>query len=429
MLDLNRIRENPQEVRCALLKRAADVDFSELLGWDRERRSLITRSDELKARRNAVSAQIPAMKMRGEDAGALLEEMKSVSAEIKSLDLRRVELDGRIRGFLEVLPNVPDEDVPAGGKDNNQVVRTSGSARDFAFDARDHVDLVTTLGLVDFERGVKMGGNGFWLYRGFGARLEWALINYFIGVHLRDGYEFMLPPHILNYACGYTAGQFPKFADDVFAVDRAADGALQQFLLPTAETALVNLYRDEVLPQERLPLKFFAYTPCYRREAGSYRTGERGTIRGHQFNKVEMFQFTAPEDSDAAMDELIGKAEELVRGLELHYRVVKLSAGDSSASMARTFDVEVWFPSMGEFKEVSSISNARDYQARRGNIRFKRKDTGKNDLVHTLNGSGLATSRLIPAICEQHQQADGSVRLPKVLQASLGTDVLRAAGA
>ena len=284
------------------------------------------------------------------------------------------------------------------------------------------------MGLVDYERGAKLAGTGFWLYRGEGAKLEWALLNYFIDENLKNGYEFILPPHILTYHCGYTAGQLPKFAEDVFTLKQAKNERLIQFLLPTAETALISLHRDEVLKEEELPKKYFSYTPCYRREAGSYRANERGMIRGHQFNKVEIFQFTRPEDSEATLDEMVKHAEGLVQGLGLHYRICKLAVKDMSDTMAKTYDIEVWIPSMNDYKEVSSASNARDYQARRGNIRFKRKVSRKNEYVHTLNASGLATSRLLPAIVEQFQQMDGSVRIPDCLRKWLGKEVISPRG-
>ena len=276
------------------------------------------------------------------------------------------------------------------------------------------MDIAEKLHLIDYNRGAKMAGSGSWVYTGDGALLEWALLNYFVEQHIADGYTMILPPHMLNYASGYTAGQFPKFIDDVYWLDHAEERS--NFMLPTAETALVNLYRDEILDEKELPKRFFAYTPCYRREAGSYRAEERGMIRGHQFNKVEMFQYTTKDGSDAAFEELVGKACKLVEGLGLHYRLSKLAAGDCSASMARTYDIEIWIPSMNDYKEISSVSNARDYQARRGNMRYRDSKTGKIEFVHTLNGSGLATSRVFPAILEQYQTADGKVRVPEVLQ-------------
>jgi seryl-tRNA synthetase len=425
MLDINLIRQDPEAVRQALLKRMDAVDFTELLQWDADRRELIKKGDELRARRNKVSEEIAAMKRKGADASAVLNEMKAVSDEIKAIDARLAQLEGQIRQFMDSLPNITDDDVPAGGKESNQVIRVWGEQPVFDFPAKDHIELAVSLGLVDYERGAKLGGNGFWVYRGLGARLEWALLNYFIETHISDGYEFVLPPHILTYACGYTAGQFPKFEGDVFHLEPDEGKRFEQFLLPTAETALVNLHRDEIIKESELPLKYFSYTPCYRREAGSYRAQERGMIRGHQFNKVELFQFTKPEDSAAAHEEMIGKAERLVQGLGLHHRVSKLASRDVSATMAKTYDIEVWIPSMKEYKEVSSASNGRDFQARRGGIRFRREATGRTELVHTLNASGLATSRLFPAILEQCQQADGSVVVPEVLRKWVGVDVIR----
>jgi len=418
MLDINLIRENPEAVRQALLKRMDQVDFTELLVWDKQRRESITQVGLLREKRNTVSGQIPQMKKAGEDTTSLQQEMKEVSNQIKTIESNLSQIEQNIHDFLDELPNMPADDVVAGGKENNQVVRTWGELPVFGFEPKDHVDLVTSLRLIDYERGVKMGGTGFWLYIGDGARLEWALLNYFMDQHTQDGYEFILPPHILNEACGYAAGQFPKFADDVFHLKN--DDGKVQFLLPTSETALINFHRDEIIPEDELPKKYFSYTPCYRKEAGSYRAQERGMIRGHQFNKIEMFQYTRPEDSNNALEELIEKAERLVQGLGLHHQVSKLAAKDASASMAKTYDIEVWIPSMNEFKEVSSASNANDYQARRGNIRYKRSDNGKNAFAHTLNASGLATSRLIPAIVEQYQQADGSVIIPEVLRPYLG---------
>lgn len=420
MLDIQRIRNNPEEVRLALQKRLYEVDFTELLSWDQQRRSIISQSEELKAKKNKVSAQIPVLIKQGTDVNPLKAEMKEISDRIKVMDDELKTVEAKINDFLAVLPNIPADDVIAGGKENNKVIRTFGEKPEFNFEPKNHVDLVTSLGLIDYERGAKIGGNGFWVYTGDGALLEWALLNYFIEEHLKDGYQFMLPPHILTYQCGYTAGQFPKFADDVFKIETGEVNDRMQFILPTAETVLINYHRDEILNEEDLPKKYFAYTPCYRKEAGSYRAEERGMIRGHQFNKVEMFQYTLPEDSEAALDELVNKAERLVQGLGLHHRVSKLAALDCSDSMGKTYDIEIWIPSMNDYKEVSSCSNAYDYQARRGNIRFRRKESKKTEMVHTLNASGLATSRLLPAIVEQYQQEDGSVIIPEVLRKWVG---------
>ncbi|MEI6055756.1 MAG: serine--tRNA ligase [Lentisphaerota bacterium] len=425
MLDINLIRKEPDKVRNALLKKVDNIDFTELLDWDKKKRELIHETETLKAKRNEVSAIIPRLKKEGKDASKELAEMKNVSDTIKNLDSELTEISAKISAYLDTLPNIPADDVVPGGKENNQIVREWGTKPQFSFKPKDHVQLATSLGLIDYDRGVKMGGNGFWLYKGKGAILEWALLNYFISTHLADGYEFILPPHLLTNQCGYTAGQFPKFIDDVFHIEGDNKAESTHFLLPTAETALINFHRDEVLKEEELPKKYFAYTPCYRKEAGSYRASERGMIRGHQFNKIEMFQFTTPENSDKGLDELITKAEKLVSGLGIHYRTSKLAAQDCSASMAKTFDIELWIPSMNEYKEASSCSNAHEFQARRGNIRFKRSSTGKNEFVHSLNASGLATSRLFPAMLEAHQQEDGSVIVPQVLRKFTGFDIIK----
>jgi len=421
MLDINLIRSNPESVKAGLAKRGCHVDLGELLEMDQKRRSLVAENEAIKAERNRLNKEIPGMKKRGEDTAALMAQLKDMADRVKALDEEQGALEEQIRAFLLKLPNLPAEGVVAGGKENNQVVKTFGEKPSWPFEPKNHVELCTELGLIDYERGVKMGGNGYWLYTDLGARLEWALLNYFITEHIKDGYTFMLPPHILTYECGLTAGQFPKFEEDVYRLSEEGF----HFLLPTAETALINLYRGEILEEDELPKRLFAYTPCYRREAGSYRASERGMVRGHQFNKVEMFGYTRPEDSQKMHKELIDKACRLVEGLGLHYQLTKLAAGDCSDSMATTFDIELWLPSMNEYKECSSVSNAMDYQARRGNIRFRRKDTKKIEYVHTLNGSGLATSRLMPAIVEQYQQGDGSVVVPEVLRPFFGMDVIK----
>ena len=417
MLDIKKLRETPDEVKAGLQKRGADPALvDKVLSFDERRRELLAQAEEMKQRRNAVSKQIGIAKKNGENTDAIQSEMRALGDQIAAVDGQLAEVEGEQRRVLLSLPNLPAPDVVAGGKEANAVVKTFGTKPVFDFEPKNHVDLCLSLGLIDYERGVKMGGNGFWLYTGLGAQLEWALLNYFIATHLKDGYTFMLPPHLLTYECGLTAGQFPKFEEDVFRLQEEGF----RFLLPTAETALVNLYRDEILDEADLPKRLFAYTPCYRREAGTYRASERGMVRGHQFNKVEMFGYTKPEDSGAMLQELIGKACALVEGLGLHYQLSKLAAGDCSASMATTYDIELWIPSMNEYKECSSVSNAMDYQARRGNMRFRRAGSKKPEFIHTLNGSGLATSRLIPAIVEQFQQADGSVVVPEALRGYLG---------
>lgn len=416
MLDLIRIRNNTQEVTDALRKKGFDADFSEIINWDDLRKAKISQIEQLKAQRNKVSAEIPGLKKEGKPVEHIFEQMRSLGDDIARGDAVINELISKINYALACMPNIPDEDLMPGEKENNAVVKTVGAPPEFGFPLKNHVDICTDLGLIDYERGVKLSGNGFWIYRGNGARLEWALLNYFIEEHLADGYEFILPPYQLGYNCGFGAGQFPKFADEVYWLDCDEDRKRNRFMLPTAETALVNMYAGEIIDESKLPMKFFAYSPCFRKEAGSARAEERGMIRGHQFNKIEMVQYAHPEQSMVAFEELVEKAARLVEKLGLHFRVSKLAAGDCSAAMARTYDVEIWIPSMNIYKECSSVSNANEYQARRNNTRFRDVKTGKPQYVHTLNGSGLATSRLIPAIVEQYQNEDGSVTVPEVLR-------------
>lgn len=421
MIDIKLIRENTAEVKAGFI--AKEIDCADavdrILELDVLRRELIGRSEALKAEQNKTSKEVPNIKKAGGDTAPIFARMKELSDEGKKIEANLREVDDEYRNLMLSLPNLPDADLKSGGKENNEPLRFYGEPHIFEFEPKNHVDLCTELGLIDYPRGAKLSGSGFWIYRGLGARLEWALLNYFIDTHIADGYELILVPHMLGYECGITAGQFPKFEDDVYYLDNAEDER-RRFMLPTAETALVNLHRDEILAESELPRKYASYTPCFRREAGSYRADERGMVRGHQFNKVEMVQYTLPEKSDEAFEELVGKAEALVRGLGFHFRTVKLAAADCSASMARTYDIEIHIPSMNGYKEVSSVSNARDYQARRGGIRFRRESTGKTEFLHTLNGSGLATSRILPAIVEQNQRADGSIVVPEVLRKYLG---------
>lgn len=422
MLDIRMIRENPEKVKQGMKKRCLELDsvVDSILEIDVKRRELSTKTDQMKSEQNSASKQIPMLKKQGQDVSEILAKMKTLSDEITKNASEVAKLEEQQKELLLSLANMPDEDLREGGKENNVPIRTFLEKPKFSFEPKNHVELCESLGLIDYERGAKLAGAGSWVYRGWGARLEWALLNFFIEEHIADGYEFILPPHMLNYECGYTAGQFPKFADEVYKIANPTS-EVAKFMLPTAETALVNLHRDEILNLSDLPRKYIAYTPCYRREAGSYRSEERGMIRGHQFNKVEMVQYTTEDGSDAAFEELVGKAERLVQELGLHHQVSKLAAGDVSFSMARTYDIEVWIPSMGIYKEVSSASNARDYQARRGNMRYRGEDK-KLHFVHTLNASGLATSRLIPAIVEQYQNGDGSVTVPEVLRKYMGID-------
>ena len=431
MIDINWIRADPERAAAALAKRGPRTEFHQVLEWDDQRRDLITETDKLRARRNDVSSQIPRRKQRGEDVRPLFDEMRGVGQRIKALDEERSGLERRIRSFLEQLPNAPDDDVVAGGKENNRVLHAWSERPDFDFAPRDHLTLSDGLGLIDFARGAKVAGNGFWIYRRAGALLEMALINYCISRNVAAGYELVLPPHIVNAQCGYISGQFPKFGQDVYrlaagqdhdAGEAGGDGADDegQILIPTSETALAAMHQDEILAADTLPRKYCAFSPCYRREAGSYRSHDRGTIRGHQFHKVELFQFVAPDQSDAALRGMVDHAESLVRDLGLHYRVSLLAAGDCSAAAAKTCDIEVWIPSMGSYEEVSSASNTRDYQSRRGRIRMR--GASGSALVHTLNASGLATSRLLPALLESCQRADGGITIPEVLRPFCGLE-------
>ncbi|MBR1847327.1 MAG: serine--tRNA ligase [Bacilli bacterium] len=416
MIDIKLILEKPDYVKAALAKKLWDFDPEPIIALSKKRLELLQKVEANKAEQNKLSASVPQLKKEGKDPRPVFEQVKALAASVKedAAELERIEAE--LKSLIEVLPNIPDDDLLPGGKENNTPIYHFGEEQKFSFTPRDHVTLCEMCGLIDYKRAAKISGTGTWIYTNLGARLEWALLNYFMEAHLADGYEMILPPHILNYESGYTAGQFPKFAEDVFWLEGVEP---RKFILPTAETALVNLHRNEVLSYTELPKKYFAYTPCYRKEAGSYRTEERGMIRGYQFNKVEMVQYTTEEGSDAAFDEMYHKAQKLLEGLSLTYQVDKLAAGDCSHSMARTYDIEVYIPSMGIYKEVSSVSNARDYQARRGMIRYK-DENGKTKFAHTLNGSGLATSRVFPALVEQNQLEDGSIVIPEALRKWMG---------
>lgn len=416
MIDINYIIENKEHVKELLKRKLYDADIDSLVEDVETKRKLLKAVEDNKAKQNKLSKSVPQVKKEGGDVTKIFAEVKALAAENKIDEEKLKVLDEKINSVLVALPNLPDEDLLGGGKENNKEIYIYKTKPNFGFKIKNHVELAESLGLIDYDRAAKVSGHGTWFYTGLGARLEWALLNYFINTHINDGFQMMIPPHILNYESGFTAGQFPKFEEDVFELKGIEP---TKFLLPTAETALVNYYRNEILDGSELPKKFFAYTPCYRKEAGSYRTEERGMIRGYQFNKVEMVEYTKEDDSDRAFEELVNKAKALIEGLGLHYRVSKLAAGDCSHSMARTYDIEVYLPSIDIYKEVSSVSNARSYQARRGMMRY-RDENGKLHYMHTLNGSGLATSRVFPAILEQYQQEDGSVVVPEVLRPYMG---------
>ena len=416
MIDINRIRNNKDEVEKALLKRIDNINLDLVLDWDREKRKIGTKIDEYRSERRKVSDTIPKFKKEGIDTNDIVLRMKELGNKIDEGNIKYNELDKKIFDYLAGLPNIPDEDVKAGGKENNEVISVYLEKPKFDFLIKPHYEILRDLKMVDYDRGVKIAGEKFWIYTGIGARLEWALINYFIDTHLKNGFQFMMLPYMLKYECGFGAGQFPKFNDEVYQIkDEGVEEKNTKFLLPTAETALVNIHSNEIMDIKDLPRKYFAYTQCFRVEAGSSREEERGTIRGHQFNKVEMVQYVTEDKTEEAFNELLGIAEELVKSLGLHYRVSKLAAGDCSAAMCKTYDIEVWLPSVGIYKEVSSVSNSRDYQARRNNTKYRDND-GNLHYVCTLNGSGLATSRLVPAIVEQYQNQDGSITVPEVLR-------------
>ena len=407
MLDIKYIKENPEEVIDLLARKGKDAreTIERILELDNQRRALVSETDNLKAKQNAVSKQIPAMKKAGQDTAPVFAEMNVLKETIKENDGKISVVEAEYKDLMLGLPNLPDADLLPGGKENNEPLRYIGEKHSFDFEPKHHVDLCTDLGLIDYERGVKLAGGGNWMYTGMGARLEWALLNYFIDTHTADGYDFILPPHMLEYQCGLTAGQFPKFADEVFKISNHPTEGGTFYMLPTAEAALASIYRDEILTEADLPKKMFAYTPCFRREAGSAGRENKGMIRVHQFDKVELVEICRPEEGFAELEKLTGHAESILQKLGLHYRVIELCTGDVGFSSAKTYDIEVWAPGQGKYLEVSSCSCFTDYQARRLNCRFKDAD-GKTKLCHTLNGSGVALPRLMVAMLEQHQNAD-----------------------
>jgi seryl-tRNA synthetase len=415
MIDIKKILEDKEATKKALLKRLSEeeLDLDKIEELYQAKKGLQQQFDTKRAQQNKYNDKMATIDKSSQEFKDLLGQLKKKSEEIKKIetDLREAEKELTLK--LEVLPNLPDEDVPAGGKENNEDVKVMREKPTFNFEIKDHVQLAEDLGLLDLERASKISGSNFSMYTGMGARLEWALINFFIDEHIQAGYEMVIPPNLVVRESAYTAGQLPKFEEDVYWTKEGL------CLIPTAETVLTNIYRDEILDEGDLPKKFFAYTPCYRKEAGSYRANEKGLIRMHQFNKVEMYQFTTEDKSEEALEELRERAENLVEKLGLHYKTVKLAAGDCSSTAAKTYDVEVWIPTIEKYYEVSSISNVRDYQARRGNMRYRTQE-GEIKYLHTLNASGLATSRLMVAILESYQQKDGSIVIPEVLRKYVG---------
>lgn len=416
MLDPKLIRECPEEVRKLLGTRADSVDWESLLKLDQERRALLARVEDLRAQRRTASDQIADLKRRHQTADALIEDMKQLGDRLKLLEQELREYEERLDNIVSGIPNIPDASVPAGENSADNVeVRRWGQPPSFAFAPKPHWELGEALGILDFERAARMTGARFVVYRGAGAQLERALINFMLDLHTtRHRYQEVLPPFLVNRASLTGTGQLPKFEDDLF---RLKDE--DYFLIPTAEVPVTNLHREETLPEQALPLRYTAYTPCFRREAGSYGKDTRGLIRQHQFNKVELVTFSRPEDSYVELEQLTQHAEEVLKRLELAYRVVSLCRGDLGFAAAKTYDIEVWVPSQKTFREISSCSNFEAFQARRAGIRYKRTG-GKSEFVHTLNGSGLAVGRTFLAILENYQQADGSVTIPEALRPYLG---------
>ncbi|MCH7495993.1 MAG: serine--tRNA ligase [Candidatus Marinimicrobia bacterium] len=422
MIDIKLIRDNPKQINESLSLKGDKVDLEPIIELDSKRRAVLEEVESLRALRNSVSEEISRAKKTGEEAEEKINEMREVSNKIKALDDSLRETEDNLNKLLLRLPNPPHDSVPH-GKDasENKIVREWEDKPESDFALKDHMELGTSLGILDFSSASKISGSGFPLYLGMGAKLERGLINFMLDVQTEEhGYKEVFPPFLVNEESAITTGQLPKFRDDMYVSSQE-----ELFLIPTAEIPLTNIHRDEILPEGRLPISYAAYSACFRREAGSYGKDTKGFLRVHQFNKVELVKFTRPEDSYDALEEILSHAEEILKRLELHYRVVELSTGDLSFAAAKCYDIEVWAPAEGKYLEVSSCSNFESFQARRGNIRYRQNEGGV-DFVHTLNGSGLATSRLMVALLETHQTEEGSIHLPDPLVPYVGTAVIKA---
>jgi len=417
MLDLKFARTNLDRIRVMLKNRAYDLDLSRFENLDRERRQRLAVLETLRHRRNQVSDEIAAVKKQGGGGASMIEEMKEVSAQIKTKEKELAGFIQELEDLIMVIPNMPHESVVVGENEkDNPVIRSWGEKPAMAFEPLPHWEIGENLGIFDFGRAAKMAGARFALSRGSGARLERALINFMLDIHTREhGYMEILPPFMVNSSAMTGTGQLPKFKDDLFKIEN-----WDYYLIPTAEVPVTNIHREEILTEEQLPIYYVAYTPCFRSEAGSYGKDTRGLIRQHQFNKVELVKFTRPEDSYDELEKLTGNAEKILQRLNLPYRIVSLCTGDLGFSSAKTYDIEVWLPSQKVYREISSCSNFEAFQARRAGIRFRKKGESKTELVHTLNGSGLAVGRTVVALLENYQQADGSVVLPQALRPYMG---------
>ena len=417
MIDIKLIRKNKDEIEAKLKTKDPSISLTHLVTLDERVRQIKTRVEQLKAMRNEASQQIGFFKREGKDTSALMDQVAKHADELQSLDKELNVVEEEFTFELSKLPNIPMDDIKiAESPQDNQLIKEVGKKPTFDFPFLNHLQLNDKLELFDFKRGAKLAGSGWPVYRGMGARLEWALINYMISIHIKNGFEQWMPPAVVRKEIMFGSGQLPKFNNQQFKIN---DDDFDLYLIPTAEVPLNGLYLDEIIPEENLPMRHVAYPPCFRREAGAAGSQERGLIRTHQFNKVEMFCFCKPEESMKIFDSMMESAEEILQGLGLHYRNMLLVTGDMSFAAARTVDIEVWLPGQNRYYEVSSVSNCTDYQSRRSQIRYRKKDD-KLELVHTLNGSGLATSRLMVAILENNQNSDGSVNIPAVLQPYLG---------
>lgn len=420
MLDLKFVRTHPEVIREALKKRNSSVNLDEFLVHEENYRKLLFEVENLKAKRNTVSEEVGKRKKNGEDAVALILEMREVGQKIKDLEEKQNDLEKKMQAILYEIPNIPHESVPVGPDESANVqVRSWGNPRKFEFEPLAHYDIGEKLNILDFARAGKVTGARFTFYRGLGAKLERALISFMLDCHTAKGYTEILPPYMVNRSSMFGTGQLPKFEEDAFKVT-----GTDYFLIPTAEVPVTNLYRDEILDVEMLPIYHCAYSACFRSEAGSAGRDTRGLIRQHQFNKVELVKFAFPENSYEELEKLTRDAEAILQELELPYRVMALSTGDIGFSSAKTYDLEVWLPSFNTYREISSCSNFEDFQARRANIRFRRGPKEKPEYVHTLNGSGLAIGRTVAAILENYQEKDGRVRVPKALQPYMGVEFI-----